>query len=539
MCFIYYLCNFFYFLQISTLRSTPRFDEFLSSKNFEEFIPGPDNYYNNNNRDRAILNNKFMSTTPYPNPNIQTSTTSSSRSSSEPPYRFFPPIHIDSMVERFTEEKSASKRRITSKIAATTASPFRNEQPKKASLYKTVTETFPQYSSEIRYSEPLSYLNPLDTSFHQDDVELFDPSSYHNFAFRKTMKSDGYSKGNRKKDFTSHPVPQVGETLDQPEDNFIRGQVIQSRFSQKNENQFLSSHQAEKDIQTKYRSQSSAINNIESYEKPTKTEAINSLSLESTDIFQNRNNNNYNENDETLSGQLPRKMSTPVAKSGWTILDDVEEEKAEYGGDYGAYDDYDWSNYEYDYKYATRRSSQDETNDSTFSDLHFNILSSPADIPKIGISTDFKPIEVIYNEMFNGPSSILKPMKQARSFDFVAAASENENKKSTSLPFLPTPQPVTMHLKSYDGQSSKQQTQKISKRFLNTDQTETKSIKTQKSSLRPKYLHGNHQHFLDSDFEIKRTRRKKKSFPTPRFAGPLVSSESILHAIVQSELMEY
>ena len=520
-----------YFLQISTLRSTPQFNEFLSSKNFEEFIPGPDNYYNNNNRDRAIFINKFMSTTPYPN--IHTSTTSSSRSSSQHPYRFFPPIYNDSMVERFSEDKAPSRKRITLQTA-TTASPFRNDLPKIPSLYKTVTESFPQYSSEIRYSEPLSYLNPLDTSFHQDDVELFDPSLYHNFAFRKTMKSDGYSKGNKKKDFTSHPVPQVGETLDLPEDNFIRGQVIQSRFSQKNENQFLSSHQADKDIQTKYRSQSPAINNNESFEKPTKTEAINSLSLERADIFQNRNNNNYYENDETLSGQLPRKMSTPVAKSGWTILDDVEEEKTEY--DYGAYDDYDWNNYEYDYKYATRRSSQDETSDSTFSDLHFNILSSPADIPKIGISTDFKPIEVIYNEMFDGPSRILKPIKQARSFDFVAAASEK--RKSTSLPFLPTPQPMITYLKSYDGQYSKQQPQKIRKRLLNTDQTETESIKTQKSLLRPKYLLENHQHFLDSDFEIKRTRRKKKSFSTPRFAGPLVSSESILHAIVQSELME-
>ena len=520
-----------YFLQISTLRSTPRFDEFLSSKNFDDFIPGPNNYYNNN-RDRDHLKSFSTKTTTFPLPTR--STTSSSKSTSPPPYKFFPPIYADSMLERFSDYKSPSKRRVTTQ-AASTATPFRNDQPQRTSLYQNLgPKRLPQYSSEIRYSEPLSYPNPLDTSFRQDDVELFDPSSYHNFAFSKTLKSDGYSKGNKKKDFTSPSVPQVGENLNLPEDNFIQGQAIQSRFSQKNKRRFLSSDKAENDIQTNYWSQNSAINNIKSYEKPRKTEAINSLSLEGTDIFQNSNNNNYNENDGTLSRQLPRKMSTPVAKSGWTVLDDVEDERPEYGGDYGAYDDYDWSSYEYDYKYATRRSSQDETSDSTFSDLHFNILSSPADIPKIGISTDFKPIEVIYNEMFEGPQNALKPIKQARSFDFVASASDN-NMMSTHLPFLPTPQPGMVHLRSYDKQNSKQQPQrKFSKRFLNIDPTKPKSIK----SIKPNYLHGIHQTFLDSDFEIKKTRRKKKSFPAPQYAGPLVSSESILHAIVQSELME-
>ena len=432
------------------------------------------------------------------------------------------------MLDRFSDYKSPSRERLTTRSSTTTTTPLRNYRPQTTARHQNSGQQSLQYSPKIRYSEPLSYPNPLDTSFRQDDVELFDPSLYHDFAFSKTLNSDGYSKGNKKKDFTSPLVPQVGENPSLPDDNFIQGPMIQSRFSEKNENQFLSS--ADNDIRTKYRSQSSAINNIKSYEKPTKTETINSLSLESTDIFQNSNNNNYHENDETLSEQLSRKMSTPVAKSGWTILDDVEDDKVEYGGDYGAYEDYDWSNYEYDYKYATRRSSQDEASDSTFSDLHFNIMSSPADIPKIGISTDFKPIEVIYNEMFEGPPNVLKSMKQARSFDFVAAASEKKSTsltpRTTSLPFLPTPQPRMVHSKSYDGQNSKQQPQRnFSKRFLNTHQTETK----------PNYL----QTFLDSDFEIKRTRRKKKSFPTLQFAGPLVSSESILHAIVQSELMEH
>ena len=441
-------------------------------------------------------------------------------------------MYSDSMLERFSDYKSQSRERLTTKAPTTTTTPLRNYRPQTSPQHTNYGQQSLQYSSKMRYSEPLTYPNPLDTSFRPDDVELFDPSLYHSFAFSKTLNSDGYSKGNKKKDFTSPPVPQVDENLSLPEDNFSQRPMIQSKFYGGNGNLFLSS--ADNDIQTKYRSQSSAINNIKSYEKPTKTETINSLSLESTDIFQNSNDNNYHENDATLSGQLSRKMSTPVAKSGWTILDDVDDDEAEYGGDYGAYEDYDWSNYEYDYKYATRRSSQDESSDSTFSDLHFNIMSSPADIPKIGIRTDFKPIEVIYNEMFEGPPNVLKSMKQARSFDFVAAASEMKSSSITprtaSLPFLPTPQPRMIHLKSSDGQNSKQQLQRMfSKRVLNTHETERKPSK----NLEPNYL----PTFLDSDFEIKRTRRKKKSF-TPQFAGPLVSSESILHAIVQSELME-
>ena len=470
--------------------------------------------------------------------------TTTSRTSTSPPYRFFPPVYSDSMLKRF----SVNKRRITttasssSTTTTTTAIPFRNYQPQtpiSSMGHNSRSKHVPQYQPVIKFSEPLSYPNPLDTNFRQDDVELFDPSSYQNFAFSKTQKVDG----NGKKDLTSSPLPKVGENMPRaalPEDNFIpgsQGKQIQSRFPQKYENQFVSSADADNSFKTKYWSQSSAINNIKSHEKPTKTGVINSLSPESSAIFQS--SNNYY--DGGLSGQLPRKMSTPVAKSGWTILDEVEDEPGEYDGDYGGYDDYDWSNYEYDYKYAARRSSQEDSRESQFSDLHFNILSSPADIPKIGIRTEFRPIEVIYNEMFKMPQNLLKSVKQARSFDFVAAASERKSNnfittpKTTSLPFLPTPKPVMVHSRSFDGQNFKQsQSQRIfSKRFLNNSNDVSKiasnSRKTNHQSLRQ---------VLDTDFEIKRTQRKKKSFPNPKFISPPISSESILHAIVQSEMME-
>ena len=182
-------------MQISTLRSTPRFDEFLSSKNFDDFIPGPNNYYNNNNNNRDRDRLKSPSTKATTFSGIPTSTTSSSKSTSPPPYKFFPPIYADSMLERFSDYKSPSKKRVTTKAATTTATPFRRDQPQTTSLYQNLgRESFTQYSPEIRYSEPLSYPNPLDTSFRQDDVELFDPLSYHNFAFSKTLKSGSFSR---------------------------------------------------------------------------------------------------------------------------------------------------------------------------------------------------------------------------------------------------------------------------------------------------------------------------------------------------------
>ena len=102
-----------------------------------------------------------------------------------------------------------------------------------------------------------------------------------------------------------------------------------------------------------------------------------------------------------------RKPSLPLAVSGWTPLDEdynYREEKEEEDS-YGTYDD------DYDY-----HDSHQHHPTSYIDQLQFQIQSSPVDIPKLGVQDDFKPIEVLYNELFQydkNPQS----SKQARSIE--------------------------------------------------------------------------------------------------------------------------
>ena len=101
-----------------------------------------------------------------------------------------------------------------------------------------------------------------------------------------------------------------------------------------------------------------------------------------------------------------RKLRGPASRAGWTPLD--EEYKADEDGDY--YDEISQS--EDNYQFTSSRKMSEP--DSYIDQLQF-FLTSPVDIPKLGVKDNFKPIEVLYNEMFQDGS--LNYPKQSRSLE--------------------------------------------------------------------------------------------------------------------------
>ena len=384
----------------------------------------------------------------------------------------------------------------------------------------------------IRFSEPLSYPNPLDKYHNDQDVEIFHPEHLNQmeFSFNKIGFIDKYSQNlPPAKSFHSEGL----NLVDNNSQIAIQGNQNYPLKSISKRGQFSRSDRKEikaATAQTNYLSQS-LINNIKSYETTTKTPIPISRSLQTikpVPASYNFHNPQHQKIMKQIPKSNPRKTSVPVSKSGWTFLDeDVTTEDN--------YNDYDYNdnNYDYDYNYnyayASRRSS--ESSDPHFNQLHFSILSSPVDIPKIGVDTNFRPIEVVYNEMFS------KSSKQGRNLDFDFAASnvapswiksskkpevKETNSKSYAEHFLPTPPPSSKT--SYSKQSKRQQ---FAKRMLNINPSSSIE-RSFKNYEKPMSLSSN------KNFEFQKTRRSNKSMsPSPHSS---FSSENILHAIVQNEI---
>ena len=134
-----------------------------------------------------------------------------------------------------------------------------------------------------------------------------------------------------------------------------------------------------------------------------------------------------------------RKLSVPLAKSGWTPLDEdynPEEEEEE---------DYFYDEYSYGGDYSYRDRSGDSEPPSYIDQLQFQILSSPVDIPKLGVQDDFKPIEVLYNEMFQQLPGRAQAAKQARSLENIYLDSVSwvtSSPHTTRIQTTPSPPPL-------------------------------------------------------------------------------------------------
>lgn len=318
------------------------------------------------------------------------------------------------------------------------------------------------------YAEPLNYRNPLDSSFSINDVEVLNPNS---FEFVKTTTMRGFEE-----DFGRNVKRNVPKKLKQNLQN-----------SKEERNPFLFSSNNEIEPNQNFLSQPQA--------STTSRTAIMAKSwqtpMQTSDLIQN----NFQSSD---AGQgepiIERRTSVPVSKSGWTILDEIDTSDEDY--DYNGNGDY--QDYSYDYQYSNRRSL--DTTESQFRKLHYSILSAPADIPKLGVQTDFKPIEVIYNEMFQGGAQRSPPVKSARFIPFESFSKEIMTTSTTQSPILPTP-PVRVQ---------------------------------KKSILRKRILDTNPRHFsMNDEFNFSKVQRRKKSLAPP---NPFLSGENVLHAFVQNEL---
>ena len=195
-----------------------------------------------------------------------------------------------------------------------------------------------------------------------------------------------------------------------------------------------------------------------------------------------------------------------MAESDWKILDYNYDDDDD---DEWSSDDYD-GDYDYDYRYSSNRRSDES---AQFSRLHYSIMSATADIPKLGVHTDFKPIEVVYNEMFQGPQT-RSSVKSPRFIPFESSNKVQMTTSTTEVPFLPTPSSTTT---IYNQNRHRQST--FSKRFLRNDQP-LKAVASRSSDE------------ILKDFSFSKVRRRKKSLVAPT----VHSGENILHAFVQNEI---
>ena len=519
-----------YSFQLSTFQSLPRFDEFLAlqqiktsdKRSFENLISAstasPPSQYSANSFASNYLddyNSKYFTTpsmtTPAPSylsryqgtPASAPAPSSSSRYNQAPaPPAPSPPRHHEA-----TSSPPPRQQQNLNQISPE----FSNSRYSEPDIESPKSYPAGYPPKPIKYSEPLSYPNPLDVYHDKNDVELFKPSggglNFQNFPFERTVTS-GRNIGRGAAVF----APVSSSNLINTGPNQI----------QTSGNRFVSSHSSSKE--TKYMSQSFA-NNIKSYETATKTPIISPPSSvqPAAAPLSHTDNNLLSTEARQLGTHGGRRTSVPVAKSGWKILDTIEPAAAEEDGG-----DYDYGDYEYDYRWSapspgTRRAEGGM--ETQFSRLHFNILSSPADVPRLGVQADFRPIELIYNEMFQGDTHRGQPGpgKHARSFDFITSehgpaptppGPAPAPPATTRPPLLPTPPPPAIQQRRhYHTQPP------LNRRILDTQ--------TQSSD----------NCLSNQNFESTRTlvKRRKKSIPghTSRDG---VSSESILHAIVQSEL---
>ena len=470
--------RFAYPFQISTLRSLPRFDEFPLSKQFQPPATKKKNTFQN------LLS------------------TSDTRHQSH---------NQIGKSEKF--QKNENVKRIKFETTTSRTANSRN--------YVDRDHPYPFYS-------PLNERPGKDSWF--DDEEFIQPSA---FSFgkmdifkEKPDSASGESEAHHQK------------LVKTPQSTNYRNQIYpfqSDEFIKKNQNQFLFSDSKTKSAtssketraQTKYLSPQTLPTNIKSYKTTNETSKLNNRLAVLTLSSPSQPNFILNNDKEIAKPQTIRKTSVPVAKSGWKILDEIKEDNDDYYNDYSNYD----YNYNYDYEYKNIDRSMDTAAESQFRQLHFNILSSPADIPKIGVQTDFKPIEVIYNEMFQEPRQ-KSQFKQARSFNFINSAPTKspypydlqQQSNTQHLHFLPTPAPKSpsTSLRSVPSQRNS----KINKRFLNIDENYQNQLRQNHKPVQ--------DDFKENDYVFRKIYRKKKSTSLP--FNKYHTSENILHAIVQNEI---
>lgn len=330
---------------------------------------------------------------------------------------------------------------------------------------KLQREFLPKPAKLIQYSEPLSHKNPLDKQHRDSDVETFKvPSKYQSYEDKipyAHLKSSPHYV-----DFDKGP------SIDEPSFTATTPRATYSIAPR------LSSPSSYKDYHQKVEEQFRDVKPGPGYEIPRIgskhkfDEHVFRLPDASENPYDRRENNDYDVNDFRREN-LNRPVDNPGPRNNY---DDY------YPGDYDEYnDDYNEVEDRPDYSPAYRQPAAPLRRPAApvrpaavpaavpaplppppgiIEMQHDSVFAGNFDVPKLGVATEYKPPELVYNEMFlsnnidtgrnykrseqNSFSNLL-PRKQSR---------ELPEKVSRSLtvtpsPFLPTPSKPMKRLADY------------------------------------------------------------------------------------------
>ena len=252
-----------------------------------------------------------------------------------------------------------------------------------------------------KYAEPLTYMNPLDKHHNQHDVEIFETPSKYPYKVDK-MSYSHYKSSPHFVDFDKSPSPNEYRNTGQPQAIRHKSQEYsqQGRNDKRSPDYFK---QSDFDIP-----KLGPVYDEHVYNLPDDTE-------NEYEIHEYNQGNRYN--DEHQSDFV--KPSTEHYRDKNFKREII---------DYPNYNDYNEVDYD-----AYHVPADLPPPPSIIEMQHDSVFAGNFDVPKLGVAMEYKPPEMVYNEMFENRGeernsfSDLLPMKHSRSLTV------------TPSPFLPTP----------------------------------------------------------------------------------------------------
>ena len=279
----------------------------------------------------------------------------------------------------------------------------------------------PKPEKLIQFAEPLNYRNPLDKYHNDDDVEFFETPSVNPYKENK-MSYSHYKSSPHYVDFDKSPSPNEFPRILAP------GAINSAK-----ENSFdrdYHQYDSEFDIPK--------IGPVETYDEHV---------FKIADGVENKYGNydyNYDDGENRYFDDYDHENDfvSPVSdphqvKNNYNHNSYPPQHFKREITDYTGYDEIDYNDVEYEPRPASGSVPAPLPPPPQIIEMqHDSVFAGNFDVPKLGVPTEYKPPELVYNEMFEG--------KHRHSFSDLLPSQRLPEKQSRSLtvtpsPFLPTP----------------------------------------------------------------------------------------------------